>query len=223
MRRLPRVRGARSVLLRAATRCSGQRGPPRLRRWGTQPCGACVAGLPGCRAAGLPGCWALPAGVPRPDAPPPPHLSQPGTPRAGCGVHAEGAADADATQKKRKLDKAKGAGKTAAKKKSKKSKGDRQKDQGAAAASEDAAGDAAEDTARSIVAAHGADNSAPPATKPTPDMTTIVLFYGYIEPQFSKYQQDDALDVCHVRAFELPCWSNGWESNQGQCPHHANM
>lgn len=117
----------------------------------------------------------------------------------------EGAADADATQKKRKLDKAKGAGKTADKKKSKKSKGDRQKDQGAAAASEDAAGDAAEDTARSIVAAHGADNSAPPATKPTPDMTTIVLFYGYIEPQFSKYQQDDALDVCHATLTEQGC------------------
>ena len=105
------------------------------------------------------------------------------------------AADADVQQKKRKLDKDE--------KKKKKDKKDKGKDKGATGSGDDA-GDAAEAAARAIVAAQGA-TTAPPATKPTPDMTTILLFYGYMDTEFSRWQQDEALEMCHTKLTECGC------------------
>ena len=44
-----------------------------------------------------------------------------------------------------------------------------------------------------------------PKNKPSPDKTTIILFYGYVDPQFTRKQQDDALDFCKRVLTEQGC------------------
>ena len=65
-------------------------------------------------------------------------------------------------------------------------------------AAEQAADEEAEISMRAAVAAHEATvgDSVEQGAKPTPDQTTILLFYAYVDPQFKRYEQDKAIEYC---------------------------